>query len=76
MAATVKVFGVRATVDGWEWSSDFPALTELLQTMMDPLGPLGSDPNPDETAARYVVEELGGEVLSFDAVAFDPDAIY
>lgn len=76
MAATVKVFGVQATITDMQWSSDFEDLTKMLQSMLDPDGPSGSDPNPDYTAAALVVEALGGEIVSFDEADFDPDAVY
>ena len=76
MSATVAIGGERATIDGYEWTSDNQALEDLLNAMLDPLGPSGADPNPSMTAAQEAVKRLGGEVVRFDKPEFDPEAVY
>jgi hypothetical protein len=44
--------------------------------MRDPDGHGGSDPNPELTEAKRVVELFGGEIVRCDTPAFDPKAIY
>lgn len=75
MSSTVKVREQTATIDGWEWSGD-PELAKLLNMMLDPNGPSGSDPDPDGNEAARVAKELGGEVVGRDPVDFDKDAVY
>ena len=76
MSATVIIGGEKATIDGYEWTSDNQALEDLLNAMLDPLGPSGADPNPSLTAAQEAVKRLGGEVVRFDKPKFDPEAVY
>ena len=70
MAATIDLgLGLlKATLDGYERSSDDKRFEDLLNTMFNPYGPSGADPNPDLTAAQAAVKELGGKVISFDEV--------
>lgn len=77
MSATIRIMSdVEATIDGYEWTSDNQALEDLLNAMLDPLGPSGADPNPSLTAAQEAVKRLGGEVVRFDKPEFDPEAVY
>lgn len=76
MSATVIIGGEKATIDGYEWTSDNQALEDLLNAMLDPLGPSGADPNPSLTAARSAVDRFSGEVVIFDKPEFDPEAVY
>lgn len=76
MSATVMIGGEKATIDGYKWTSDDQALEELLNALLDPLGPSGADPNPSLTAAQEAVKRLGGEVVRFDKPKFDPEAVY
>jgi hypothetical protein len=75
MAATVKIDGQTSKIDGYEWAGDEP-LTLLLNSLLDPAGPSGGDPNPEWTAANEAIKQLGGEILSFDRLDFDSSAIY
>ena len=78
MAATIDLETGQptATIDGYEWTSDDKNLAEYLNTMLDPLGPSGADPNPDLTAAQEAVKELGGKVVLFDEVESVPGRVY
>lgn len=62
----VEIHGIEAAIDDYQWTSDDEKLAEILNLMLDPLGPSGADPYPDLTAASEAMERLGGEVVSFD----------
>lgn len=62
----IKMLGAEAVIDGYVWLSNDDGLQELLQSYIDPLGPSGSDPYPDLTAAQMMVDLFGGEVVEFD----------
>lgn len=66
MAATVRIYGQIATIDGYVWSCANKSIERLLNAMLDPLGPSGADPDPDYNAARNAVDRLGGELVSHD----------
>lgn len=78
MAATIDLgLGLsKATIDGYEWTSDDKIFEDLLNTMLDPYGPSGADPNPDLTAAQAAVKQIGGKIISFDEVENVPGRIY
>jgi len=65
---SVKVdFGIsEATINNYHWTSEDKDLEQLLNTMLDPLGPSGDDPTPDIHAAEAAIEQLGGEIVSVD----------
>jgi len=76
MAAKAKIRGVIAIADGYEWQCDDEALKMLLDTLIDPLGPSGADPNPDYTLAKQAVEKFGGELLEYDETEYVEGRIY
>jgi hypothetical protein len=77
MTATITILGDTATIDSYRWSCPANPLTEaMLNARLDPDGPAGSDPNPDLNAARAAAEAFGGQVISYQETAFDPEAIY
>lgn len=72
MAATIRLAnGVSAVADGYAWRCADPVMTKLLNTLLDPYGPSGADPNPDYTLAQRAVGWLGGEITAFDATEND-----
>lgn len=73
---TVDFPGVIATIDGLEWTSEDDSLQSLLTAMLDPLGPSGSDPDPDYTAARDAADKLGGRITQHDEVEYVEGRIY
>jgi hypothetical protein len=75
MAVTVKIDSQTATINDYEWTGD-ESLVETLNVFLEPDGPEGSDPNPDWTVAQAAIDELGGEIVSFDILEFDPDIVY
>jgi len=76
MTAKIRTIGTEATIDNYKWTSKDKALEGALNAMLSPYGPLGSDPNPDYTAAQEAVKALGGEVIEFTESEFDPEAVY
>ena len=76
MAAVVEINGMRAKIDGYRWVSGDSQLLTVLPLLLDPLGPSGSDPNPDYHAALAAVEALGGEVVSYDQSEYVEGRIY
>jgi hypothetical protein len=76
VSAIIRTGRDRATIDGYEWASENLALQGLLNAMLDPIGPSGSDPNPDYHAALAAVEALGGEVISYDKTEYEEGVIY
>lgn len=76
MAATIKIGSFTATIDNYKWTSDNKEFAAMLTTLLPALGPSGSDPNPDHTAAVEAVNLLGGEVVSFDQLPYVDGRIY
>ena len=76
MSASVSIWEVKAKIDGYVWSSDDASFADLLNALLDPLGPSGSDPAPDYHAALAAVEMLGGEVTDYDLPSFVKGRVY
>lgn len=76
MSATVRIAGVEATIDGYVWTSDDATLAGLLNAMLDPTGPSGSDPAPDLHAAQAAVDVLRGEVVESELPGFVAGRVY
>jgi hypothetical protein len=76
MSAVVRVHGVDATLEDGVWSCSAAPMLDSFLNMRDPDGHGGSDPNPELTEAKRVVELFGGEIVRCDTPAFDPKAIY
>lgn len=76
MTATIKVGQSIARVESYQWASEDSRLLRFLNTLLDPLGPSGSDPNPDYHAALAAVEALGGEIISYDKTEYEEGVIY
>lgn len=76
MAAIVEINGDKAIIRDYKWSSSNRQLAEILNTMLDPLGPSGADPNPDGTAAEEAVRRLGGRVISIDETESEDGVVY
>lgn len=62
----IKIGDTEATIENYEWSCKDKLLRQVLNGMLDPLGPSGADPYPDLTAAREAVAKLGGEIVEYD----------
>lgn len=77
MTAKVKFStGEEATIQQYKWTAKDESFTRLLNSLLDPDGPSGSDPNPDLTAAREIAKLLDGEVVSFQEMFVEPGLIY
>ena len=74
----VKIAGIAARINEYVWTSDNKDLEKLLNSMLDPEGPSGGDPNPDYTAAMQAVEALGGKITKGKALLddYDPKRVY
>ena len=73
----VDVLGVEAAIDGYKWTCKEPMLQNILNAMLDPFGPSGSDPNPDLNAARDSVSRLGGKIIDEGPKpSYSPDRVY
>jgi hypothetical protein len=68
MSAIIQIDLIEAIVDGYHWTSKSKPLADMLNAMLDPLGPSGADPNPDETAAIEAAELIGAEVVKVEPV--------
>lgn len=63
----VKFGQYEAEIEGYRWTcEDLPALEDLLNAMLHPLGPSGADPYPDYTAAEDAAKRLNGEIVYAD----------
>lgn len=76
MAATIEINGIEAMIEEYHWTSKDATLAGILNTLLDPLGPSGADPNPDLHAAQAAVAELGGEVVSYDETEYEEGRVY
>ena len=68
MTAIISLLGMKATIQAYEWVAEEERLKSLLNSLLDPFGPSGADPNPDLTAAQEAMHILGGEVVSYDEI--------
>lgn len=65
MSVSIEIGGVIATVNGYEWKCRSKPMEDWLNSLLDPLGPSGADPNPDLSAALEAIAEAGtGEIVA------------
>ena len=76
MSATIRVGDYTAVIEDYTWRGGIPELIALLNAMLNPLGPSGSDPNPDLHAAQAAIEILGGRIIDYDETEFVEGRIY
>lgn len=76
MRATIEVADARATLKGWNWTSRHEAWAAVLNSMLDPLGPSGSDPAPSLHEARRVVSIIGGAVVDYKLPKYVEGRVY
>ncbi len=76
MTTTIRIWSQAAAIDGWLWTGQDQPLVDMLNAMLDPLGPSGADPAPDYHAALAAIEQFGGEVLSFELPEYVEGGIY
>jgi len=81
MATKIKIGDTVCTLD-WEgerWTcegSEAEDLPPILNEFLEACDPGGADPNPPYTHAQDVAALLGGEVIEFDELPFNPDVVY
>jgi len=77
MGATLKVWGVEATVENGEWTCDDELTQRVLNLLTKTLGRMTAfDPNPDYHLAQRVAKRFKGEVLKYDPTEYDPNVKY
>lgn len=76
MSATIELGGEQYTIDEYVWSGPTKGIVDMLNSSLDTEGPSGSDPNPDATAARDIVDKLEVKMIRFDELEFTPGRIY
>jgi hypothetical protein len=77
MMVTVDFVGAVAVISEMVWSCEDAQFQDLLNSMLDPLGPSGADPDPDHTAAMDAIKRLGsGKVTRRDEVEYVEGRIY
>ena len=76
MSATINTHLGQATCTNYHWEADNETLAKYLNVLLDPNGPSGSDPNPDLTAARVAVNEIGAKIVDYDDLEAVPGRIY
>lgn len=74
MSAYILLTGQTAVFDGEKWTYPDKSMQDLLNLTIPEVD--GSDPNPDKTAAQYVVDNFGGEIVKVDSAEFVKGTIY
>lgn len=76
MRATIEMGGARATIENWHWTSRRQVLADVLNRMLDPIGPSGADPAPNYHAALEAIERLGGKILDYELPEYVHGRVY
>lgn len=76
MTAIIQIGKDKAVIKEYKWTSANLGLQDVLNDLLEPDGPSGSDPNPDETAAKEAVKLLGGKFITADAIESKEGVIY
>ena len=58
MTAKIKTPHGEAVCEGYEWHCEDKVIERYLNSLLNPMGPGGEDPNPDLTAAEQALEEI------------------
>ena len=74
MSASILLAGKVATFDGEKWKYYDRSTEDLLNTITPEFS--GDDPNPDRTAAEYIVKNYGGKILNVDDPEYTPGRVY
>ena len=72
----IERLGVTATITDYAWRCDDAEVLGALNSLLDPNGAGGQDPNPDYNAARIAAETLGGEIARYDETEYKEGVIY
>ena len=70
----VYLYGLVAKFDGEKWSYPDKSTEDLLNLTIPNFE--GSDPNINKTAADYVVDNFGGEIIKVDDMEYVPGRVY
>jgi hypothetical protein len=77
MGVLVELGGILAAFEEGEWKCDDPSTKAVLDTLVDPEGPSGADPDPDMTMAEKA-KRVGAVFLSRNnrPDSIDPKVVY
>jgi hypothetical protein len=77
MSATIRFGKTHATVTDGVWHADDPILEQALLAVGAGFRPAGHDPDPDRSAAEYMLGWMGGELVSVEPTPpLDPNVVY
>lgn len=76
MRATIRIGDIEATLEEWQWTSGSDLWVEVLNGMLDPDGPSGSDPAPNFHEAQRVAGILGTDVTDYELPEYVEGRVY
>ena len=76
MKATIEVNGITAVIEDWEWTSVDKTIANILNLMLDKLGPSGSDPAPNYHEAQRIASIIGAKVTDYELPDFVKGTVY
>ena len=76
MSATIRFFGVEATIKGRKWNCSDKTVEGILNASVNADTPTGYCPDPDYYIAQRVVERLGAEFVRNEAPESEPGRVY
>ena len=68
--------GIEATIDDYHWKSNDKTIEKILNSLLMPFGPSGSDPDPDYNAALEAINMVGGEIIQHEPTESIEGIIY
>lgn len=72
----ISIRGIDASISDGVWKSEDAVLEQVLNSLLDPFGPSGSDPDSDYHAAEAAIKTLGGKILQADAQEYIDGQVY
>lgn len=72
----ITIHGIKATVRDYSWECDDPTILKLLNTLKDPMGPFGSDPDPDYTLAANAAKRFNAKITYHEVPDHVPGRVY
>ena len=73
MSVTIEALGIKAIINEYIWKSKDKRFEVMLNSMLDPGGPSGSDPDPDYTTALEAINRFGGKILAHEPLDYEYD---
>jgi hypothetical protein len=61
---SIIIFGDKATIKDGIWNSSVDGMADYLNKLSDAFTPSGSDTTPDYSKALWVINNIGGEIIS------------